>query len=658
MQEPHETRLESWKEIAAYLKRDVSTVQRWEKREGMPVHRHQHGRLGSVYAFPAELDAWRLGRAAAEEGSSQGPAAQPLSAPARRVVWLLPAAFVVALVASVSVSSWYLWKTTYRNPLASAQFRPITDFDGDEFAAAISRDGKFVAFLSDRDGPLDVWVTQVGSGQFHNLTHGAIRELVNPSVRTLGFSPDGTLVTFWVRDSNAPHTIGIWAVPTLGGEARPYLDRAAEFDWSHRGAGLVYHTAGPGDPTFVRSGVDGGDRQIFIAPAGLHAHFPIWSPDDAFIYWVQGSVPDAMDVWRMRTGGGTAERLTFHASRVSYPAFLNSRMLLYLATEHDGSGPWLYALDLERRITHRLTVGPDRYSSISVSGDGRRIALTVSNPKGTIWRVPITSHPADLSAASRIALPTVHGLSPRLGHGYLLYVSTAGDAIWTVAGGSSAELWHAPGVRIVGAPAIAPDGARIAFTAEQGGRSHLYVLNADGSNARVLTTLRDPRGAPAWTPDGRSIAVGDALGDTVNLVRVSPDDGSRVALASGYAIDPAWAPDGRVLLYSGADVGTRFPVKAIDRDGNPAPLPSMEVTRGGRRLRFMPDGHSVVFLRGDIQHKNFWLRDLDTGAERQLTDFAGDFSIRDFDLSRDGSEIVFDRVEENSDVVLIEIPPG
>lgn len=51
-------RLDSWKEIAAYLNRDVTTVQRWEKREGMPVHRHLHDRIGSVYAFRAELDAW------------------------------------------------------------------------------------------------------------------------------------------------------------------------------------------------------------------------------------------------------------------------------------------------------------------------------------------------------------------------------------------------------------------------------------------------------------------------------------------------------------------------------------------------------------------------------------------------------------------------
>lgn len=55
-------RLDSWKEIAAYLNRDVTTVQRWEKREGMPVHRHVHDKRGSVYALPEELDAWRNGR--------------------------------------------------------------------------------------------------------------------------------------------------------------------------------------------------------------------------------------------------------------------------------------------------------------------------------------------------------------------------------------------------------------------------------------------------------------------------------------------------------------------------------------------------------------------------------------------------------------------
>src|SRR5256885_13577758 len=79
-------RLDSWKDIASYLKRDVSTVQRWEKREGMPVHRHLHDKLGSVYAFPTELDVWWHERSLAEHTNGSpielhsAPAA-PASAP-------------------------------------------------------------------------------------------------------------------------------------------------------------------------------------------------------------------------------------------------------------------------------------------------------------------------------------------------------------------------------------------------------------------------------------------------------------------------------------------------------------------------------------------------------------------------------------------------
>src|ERR1700676_479957 len=70
-------RLESWKEIAGYLARDVTTVRRWEKREGLPVRRQHHSRLGSVYAYTLELDAWRGGRGSA--APTDAPDARQLS---------------------------------------------------------------------------------------------------------------------------------------------------------------------------------------------------------------------------------------------------------------------------------------------------------------------------------------------------------------------------------------------------------------------------------------------------------------------------------------------------------------------------------------------------------------------------------------------------
>jgi len=63
-------RLDSWKEIASFLRRDVRTVQRWEKKEGLPVYRHQHEKLGSVYAYPAELSQWFTARQQSSSSSA------------------------------------------------------------------------------------------------------------------------------------------------------------------------------------------------------------------------------------------------------------------------------------------------------------------------------------------------------------------------------------------------------------------------------------------------------------------------------------------------------------------------------------------------------------------------------------------------------------
>src|SRR5271170_1348242 len=73
-------RLDSWKKIASYLKRDVSTVQRWERREAMPIHRHLHDKQGSVFAFRSELNAWWISRRArlAQESPSENEPPAPI----------------------------------------------------------------------------------------------------------------------------------------------------------------------------------------------------------------------------------------------------------------------------------------------------------------------------------------------------------------------------------------------------------------------------------------------------------------------------------------------------------------------------------------------------------------------------------------------------
>jgi Tol biopolymer transport system component len=662
---PSEERLDSWKEIAAYLNRDVTTVQRWEKREGMPVHRHLHEKRGSVYALRPELDAWaqtRNLRETEEDAAASVSVEVPVTA-APKARWtriLLPLAAVLVL----AIGAWFwLVRTEYlwRNPIENAEFQVVTDFGGAEQAAAVSRDGHFIAFLSDRDGRMDVWVTQVGSGQFHNLTQGNAPELTNPSLRTLGFSPDGSLVTYWIRRQDASHgsRISVWAVPTLGGEPRPYLDDAAEFDWSPDGSRLAYHTPGPGDPLFISDGSPKpGERPIFTAPPGLHAHFPLWSSDAKFIYFVQGSLPDKLDIWRIPARGGNPERITSQNTRVFYPVLLNRRTLMYLATDGDGSGPWLYSVDVERRIPHRLGPSLDRFTSLAASADGRRLVATVDHPKRTLWRLHIADPHTQTAAATPVPLTTGAGFTPRLGSDYLLYVSAtgSGESIWKLKGGASTELWSGQAARVMGGPTISPDGRYFAFNAKNQNQTVLYMIQADGTDARVISNSLSLQGDPAWAPDGQSIISAVIESGMPHLFRIPINGGAPVPFVHEFSLDPAWTPDGRFLVYSGPDIGTTFSVKAVTADDVAHPLPAITLTRGARHLAFLPGGHALVVLRGEIEHKNLWYIDLDTGAESQLTEVPADFDIQDFDISPDGHEVVLERAQQSSDVVLVDIP--
>jgi TolB-like protein/Tfp pilus assembly protein PilF len=137
-QTPSERRLDSWKEIATYLDRDVTTVQRWERAEGMPVHRHLHHKRGSVYALISELDAWRQGRQLRSEEEQDldleaAGAGGRRSTVARRHRWLILGSSIAALAAVVSVAYFATRmraKDTSRARIHSLAVLPLQNLSG------------------------------------------------------------------------------------------------------------------------------------------------------------------------------------------------------------------------------------------------------------------------------------------------------------------------------------------------------------------------------------------------------------------------------------------------------------------------------------------------------------------------------------------------
>ncbi|MCA1582675.1 MAG: protein kinase [Acidobacteria bacterium] len=595
------------------------------------------------------------------ETTSAVEAVPAAAASTRRRRWWIPAVIAAGILITAGVIAWHLRRIDYfwQNPLRAARFTRLTDWEGSEVDADISSDGKFVTFLSDRDGPFDAWATQVGSDEFLNLSRGKFPDLYLDRVRNVGFSGDDAHV--WMRISSPDgKKEDSWLVPTMGGTPRPFLPNAAEVVWSPDRMRTLYHPSVPGDPIFVANRNGANSREIFIEKPGIHNHYPAWSPDGRFAYFVRGiPSPYDMDIWRMPSTGGTPERLTNFHSRVAYLAFLDERTLLYTAPRPDGSGSGLYAMDVDRRTPHALSFGLEEYASVAASADGRRLVVTVANPTSHLWMAPVSEHVVDDSGVGRFSLPAVRAAAPRFGPGYLLFLSSKGGVagLWKFKDGSDTELWKGSEGSVAAAPAVSPDGSQICFVVRDGKQGRLHLMSADGTGARRLTESLDVRDAPCWSPDGKWVAVVASEGKEQPLFKIAVDGGAPVRLVGGVNYNPVWSPDGRFIAYSENHGGPKHQLKGVTPDKQPFRLPEVTVRAGGNRYRFLPGGKALALMQGYIRHQDFWLLDLATGQLRQLTNLRPGFDIRSFDVTPDGKQILFDRFRENSDVVLIDLPP-
>ena len=481
------------------------------------------------HAGDFSLDLRRFLTRPAEAARSQASRTLPLK-------WAAAAAAVMVVL--IFAATW-MWRTAADvpdNPLTNAQFTRFTDFEGSESDAALSRDGRFIVFRSDRDGPIDTWVSQVGSGRFVNLTKGTRSSVL---VRNAGFTADGSEI--WLSAILGGDRMRL--IPSMGGPTRPFLsEHAMEAAWSPDGLKIVFHPYDTGDPMFVTDSSGSNSQQIFKLGPGGHNHFPVWSRDGQWIYFVSG-LWDAreMDIWRIRPSGGSPERLTKLGSDIRYLAPIDNQTILYVSPDQSGAGPWLWALDTERKQSRRISSGLEVYSSVAVSGERRRLAVTVSNPTANLWSVPILDRLAEEKHVKPISLPTVRAYAPRYGGTVLFYLSSrgGGDGLWRYENGETTEIWRGADGALFEPPAVSSDARHVAVILRRQGKRTLHTLSADGGDVRPLAPAIDVTSGANWSPDGKWIVAAGVDSAGAGLFKIPVDGATPQRLLSGHSIEPS-----------------------------------------------------------------------------------------------------------------------
>ena len=209
---------------------------------------------------------------------------------------------------------------------------------------------------------------------------------------------------------------------------------------------------------------------------------------------------------RVEAKGGTPERMTTRSGDISYPTPIDGRTVLYVARDENGGGPWLWALEVKAKVSRRVSLGLEQYTTLTAGAGGRRLVTSVVTSQVSLSAVPILDRLADERDVKPFPLPTARALAPRFGGGSLFYLSSRGgdDGLWSYREGQAAEIWKGSDGAMQSPPAVSPDGRRVAITLRRNGKLRMHVLGADGTQLRPLAGEVDVRGAASWSP-GRSV---------------------------------------------------------------------------------------------------------------------------------------------------------
>jgi tricorn protease len=461
-----------------------------------------------------------------------------------------------------------------------------------------SPDGKWIAFSSERNGNLDVYLIPANGGNAKQLTTHSADDTV------LGWSSDSRAVLF---SSNRGEDFmpQLYLVSIDGGMPwKAGTDMGVQASYSPDGQRLAYNQKSQVYWRKYYRGAYQSDIMVMDIAAkkftqitdfdGLDS-WPMWGRD-GFIYFVSDRDGNGLtNIWRVSENGGKADRVTtFKAGDVRWPAISSDgRVIMF---EHD-FGIWKLDVNSKRATPITLNIDAETQENLS--------ELQSFNSQADDY---------DLAPSSRRIVVSTHG-----------EIFTA-----PVEEGDLKQLTDGPARdRNV---SYSPDGKWVSYVSDQSGREEIFVVPVDGSApAQQITDIDALKSGYNWSPDSKEIAFTASDDKLRKLVvatkQVTVLDTSRYG---GFSA-PVWSPDGKWIAYSKQDVSRTSDVYIVASSGeDKEPHKVTFDSSNDGNPRFGPDGRKLYFQRvegsvgnapNSVQIYSVWLerqdKDPDDAEERE-----------------------------------------
>jgi Tol biopolymer transport system component/DNA-binding winged helix-turn-helix (wHTH) protein len=583
----------------------------------------------------------------------------------------LLAPFVLLLAIAVAVGLFHFTQTNKATSDFAAS-SPLTRTmqltnTGQVLRAAVSPDGKYVAYIQSERGQQSLWLRQVEVARGIEIAQPSGSHFVG-----ITFSPDSNSI-FYVTYEKDSAIGNLYQVPVLGGAGRKILtdvDSQISFAPDKKHFVFVRNDLSRKESHLIIANLDNADQRHLAVHAGVNwmtDGAPAWSPDGKII----------IRTARIETSNSTNTKSSLLEVQVAdgkQTIFNTHQWEAIQAIEWlaDGTGLIVAARDNASLIAHQLwqidyptgearaiTNDLNSYSSASVTVDMKSLVTILHRRIANLWIAPSDK----ASEAVRILSGNSKDLGWLLGaewlrDGKIIYGSTAGgkEDIWLMNpdGSNQKQLTTTAGANFD--PTVSADGRTMVYVSKAADAApHLWKMNLDNGDCTQLTNgVSELR--PDISPDGRWVVYMSLDKDSPRLWKTSIDSGeAAIQLSDKITSVPRVSPDGRfIACFYRAHVDTFSKLAVLPFDGGePVKVfdksPTTIVEAG---IQWTPDGRALTFIDNHDGVSNIWLQPLDGSPAKQLTNFTSETIFR-FAWSPDGKMFVAERGTEIGDIVLI-----